>query len=240
MMCVQAEKRMEIDYPNLQPFYKKVFDKTISDHFIATELKFVDQFFEEWAGNFVNPFGKDLYRNGKLVSIMYSYVASQSLVFDWLAHTLIFGHYQNVFREIRTILENLFFMYTLDVKFQKKTVDEKYKILEKLEKQGKEPHGKPVFERSMYGDWKKSYGFYKHLCKYVHIHTSTSGLMALKDARDGFPETLSVDYDRNAFLKCVDAWRKLARISVALAVDLCRKLNVEIAELNPNYLLKKW
>lgn len=231
---------MEISYPNLQRFYKQVFDATISDRSIADELRFISCFFEEWAGNFLHPFGADLYKHGKSNSILYCYMASQSFVFDWLAHTVIFAHYQTGLRELRTILENLFYTYSLDMKFKRKSVDEKYQILEDMESKGKELHGKVVFEKSGYVYWEQSYSFYRQLCRFVHIHTSASVEPALRIAKEGFPEAIVVEYDKQSFLQCSSAWRKLARLSLALAVDLCQKLNVKISELNPDYLSKIW
>jgi hypothetical protein len=233
--------KMEAEYPDLHPFYKSVFNDTVKDELIAGELAFVRCFFEEWAGNFLHPLGNDLGgRRGKLNSILYSYMASQSHTFDWLSHTLMFGHYDTVFRELRTILENLFYMYSLDISFQTKTVGEKFQKLAQLEAIGKEPHGKVVFETSGYIHWQPSYNLYKQLSRYIHIHTNVSAKHALQIAEQGFPEILDIKYSRQSFTQCSSAWREIAKSALHLALDLCQKLNVEISELCPDHLEQVW
>lgn len=231
---------MAIQYPDLQPFYQKVFNDTVSDKDITEDVEFARCFLEEWAGELLHPFGNDLHRENRLNSIFYSYLASQSLTFDWLAHALLFAQYQVVLRELRTILENMFYMYYLDVTYQDKKVEEKYEILENLESKGVKPHGKNVFKDSTYHDWKSSYKTYQDLCKFVHIHTKCSAKLALSIAREGFPESLDVKYDKESFLECIRAWKKIAKTSVDLAVTLCDTLDVEISQFNPDYFDKIW
>lgn len=232
---------MNVEYPDLQPFYESVFNETVNDELIAKDLEFIRCFFEEWAGNFLHPFGNDLGgRRGKLDSIFYSYMASQTTTFDWLGHTLIFGHYDSVFRELRAILENLFYMYSLDANFPTKTVDEKFQKLAQLEVAGKEPHGKVVFEKSGYIHWQPSYDLYKQLSRYIHVHTSVSAKRALQIAEKGFPELLDVKYNRQSFMQCSSAWREIARSALHLALDLCQKLNMKIWELDSSHLEQVW
>jgi hypothetical protein len=231
---------MAIQYPDLQPFYQKVFNDTISDKEIAKKIRFVRCFLEEWAGEFLHPFGNDLYKKSRLNSILYSYLASQSLTFDWLSHTLLFGQYQTVLRELRTILENTFYMYYLDVTNLDITVKEKYRILEDLETKGAKPHGKSVFENSTYLNWKSSHKIYQDLCKYVHIHTKSSAKLALSIAQKGSPELADIKYNRESFLKCIQAWKDVARASIDLAAALCERLNVEKSQFNPNYFYNIW
>ena len=231
---------MTIQYPDLQPFYEKVFNDAVSDKDITKGVEFARCFLKEWAGEFLHPFGNDLHTGNRLNSIFYSYLASQSLTFDWLAHTLLFAQYQTVLRELRTILENMFYMYYLDVTYQDKTVEEKYKILENLESKGAKPHGKRVFEDSTYHNWKSSYKIYQDLCKFVHIDTKSSAKLALNIAQEGFSESLGVKCNKESFLECIQAWKKIAKTSLDLAVTLCDTLDVEISQFNPDYFDKIW
>jgi hypothetical protein len=232
---------MTVEYPDLQPFYERVFKDALSDSDISKEIEFARGFFEDWAGNFLHPLGNDFGgRRGRLNSILYSYLASQSLTFDWLSHSLIFGHYLSVLRELRTILENLFYMYSLDVKFANKTVDEKYKILADLEAKGKEPYGKVVFEKSGYVDWKIGYDLYKDLSRYIHIHTSASAKLALEVAKNGFKEALDIKYRRQSFIECAKAWRKVATLALSLAVDLSQQRNITLSETDVCFLERAW
>ena len=106
---------MNVEYPCLQPFYEIVFNDTVSDKATSREIKFVLGFFEEWAGNFVHPIGHDLHSANQSESILYCYMATQSFTFDWLSHSLLLGNYETVLRELRSILENLFFMFYLEL-----------------------------------------------------------------------------------------------------------------------------
>jgi len=174
---------MSIEYPDLQTFYRVIFTDTVSDPSIEHNIQFVRGFLEEWAGNFLHPFGDDLHREGKLENIFYSYLSSQSHVFDWLGHSLLFGHYQIVLRELRTILENIFYMFYLDIKYQNNTVEEKLYIIEDQETRGITPHGRRVFKNSTYKDWQLSYQLYRELCAYIHIHSTSSAKRALEIAK---------------------------------------------------------
>jgi len=231
---------MSIEYPDLQPFYRQVFEDTVSDRGIAKEIEFSRIFLEEWVGNFLHPFGDDLHRETLLDNIFYSYLASQSNVFDWLCHSLLFGHYQMVLRELRTILENMFYMFYLDVSYKDKTVEEKFQILKEQELRGVKLHGKSIFKNSQYPNWEPSYELYQELCKYIHIHSTTSAKLAMEIAHKGFPEILEINYNKKSFLECIRAWEKIAKTSVNLAVDICEKLDVEISEFNPSYFENIW
>jgi len=232
--------KFTIKYPDLQPFYKQVFENTIADKTISKEIEFARCFVEDWAGNFLHPLGDDLQASGAENSILYCYMASQSVTFDWLCHSLMFGHYQTVLHELRIILENIFYMYAQDVKLKTKTVEEKYKTLKNLEVVGKKPHGKPVFENSGYADWELSYKVYKQLSRYIHIHSETSGRAALDIAKQGYPELNLTEYCKDSFTECSSVWKEIAIIALSLVLDLCEKLGVRIGDLNANYLEKRW
>jgi hypothetical protein len=231
--------KRDIEYPDLQPFYKEVFHDTIACESVSSEIEFARCFYEEWAGNFLHPLGNDMSAK-KLDSILYCYMASQTVTFDWLSHSLIFGHYQSVLRELRTMLENIFYMYSLDIKFRTNSVEGKFKILESLAINGKEVYGKPVFERSGYADWEPSYTLYKQLSKHIHVHAETSGIAALNIAKLGHRELSLIQYDKDSFIQCSRIWRRIAVISVSLALDLCKKLGIEIYQLDMNHLEKTW
>jgi len=225
---------VNLQYPCLQPFYKDVFDETMSDPVIAREIEFVWGFVEDWMGEFLHPVGNDLYHANQSESILYCYMASQSLTFDWLSHALLLGNYETVLRELRSILENLFFMFHLDTHHKNKTVKDKYEILEQLEVSNRSPHGKVVFENSGYSDWKPCYDLYKELCRYIHVHTEASGKFALKIATEGFPEALDVEYYQGSFLQCSKTWYEISKIAGSLVENLFQKLQIDMRQFNPN------
>jgi hypothetical protein len=229
---------LKIEYPDIQPFYEAIFNKAINDEQISKEVDFVRCFFEEWAGNFLHPFGDDLMeaKNGNAESLLYCYLASQSMTFDWLAHTLLFANYQTTLRELRTILENSFFMYSVDSKYITASADEKLKKIEQEDL----PYGKPVFENSGYSNWRESYALYKELCQYTHVHMNASLKMAKEIAKRGLPEALEVEYNRQSFIQCSTAWRKVARVCVSLAVDLESRIQPRFQQLDSERLFRIW
>lgn len=229
---------MDIEYPDIQPFYGDIFLQTVSDKKIEKDLEFVRCFFEEWSGNFLHPFGDDLMdaKNGRIESLLYCYLASQSMTFDWLSHDLLFANYQTVLRELRTILENSFYAYTIDRKFTNESTEEK---LKKLEGQ-KLPFGRLVFKESGYSKWQDSYDLYSELCQYTHIHLNASLKMALEIAKQGLPELLVVKYDRESFIQCSTVWRKVAKTCVSLAVDLELTVQPTFRQLDYQRLFDIW
>ncbi len=231
---------MNPEYPCLQPFYKNILDETLSDPVITKEIEFVWGFFEEWVGNFIHPIGKDLHRANQSESILYCYMASQSLTFDWLSHSILLGNYETVLRELRSILENLFFTFHLDIHHKNKTIKDKYEILEQLEISNRSPYGKVVFENSGYCDWKPYYDLYKELCKYIHVHTETTGRFVLEIASTGFPQALDAKYSQNSFLKCSKIWREISKIAVSLVECLFQKLGIDVRYFDPNHLAEVW
>lgn len=231
---------MNPDYPCLQPFYEKIFSETISDLIITEEIEFVWGFFEEWTGNLVHPVGKDLHLGNQSESILYCYMASQSLTWDWLSHSLLLGNYEVVLRELRSILENLFFMFYLDAQYMGKTIIEKYKILERLENSSKSPHGKSVFKNSGYSEWKPYYDLYRELCKYIHAHTEATGKFVLEIAAAGFPQALDAKYSQSSFLKCSKAWRQISKIAVSLIECLFNKLRINMKHFDRSHFAEVW
>jgi len=232
---------MDIQYPDLHPFYKDIFDKAVSDSHTAKEIEFICGFFEEWVGNFLHPVGDDLFHSKKLDSIvLYCYLASQSFTFDWMAHSLLLGHYETVLRELRSILENAFLMFYLDCHYDSKTILEKFTMVEQMENENRIPYGKRVFKDSEYPDWEYCYKLYGEMSKYVHASTKTNGLSILKIATKGFPETLDIQYSQDSFLKCVEMWQRVSIIVLSLVKSLFEKANIEVKQFNPGYLASVW
>ncbi|MBI2831830.1 MAG: hypothetical protein HYX79_06200 [Chloroflexi bacterium] len=230
---------MNLEYPALQPFHKSIFSETASDPVVAKDIEFVCGFFEDWVGEFLHPIGDDLHRANKPESVLYCYMASQSLVFDWLCHSVLLGNYETVLRELRSILEGLFLTFYLDSHYQDDTVQAKYRVMEQLEFSNRS-HGKVVFERTGYSGWKSSYELYKKLCKYVHTSTEVNGMFVLEVSKKGFPEALESKYSGISFLRCSKAWRQVSMAAVSLVECLFEQLRVDQCDFNPNYLREVW
>jgi hypothetical protein len=172
------------------------------------------------------------------MSLLHCYLASQSLTFDWLAHTLILANYQTVLRELRAILENSFFIYSLDVTTRFESTPKKLEKIREIEAKCDMPVGKIIFEKSGYNNWQQGYNLYRLLCKYIRIRTKTALKTAVEIAKVGCPETLEVKYDRDSFIRCSKVWREVARVLVDLVVDDGIKLGVKFNELDTETLFK--
>jgi hypothetical protein len=220
------------DYPSLHPYYEEIYAKTVCDETLSRELEFVRGFFEEWAGNFLHPFGDDLLDGNKLNnSVYYCYLATQTAVFDWLTHSLIFGHYEVVLRELRTVLEGLFPAYYLDITYPDESLDDKLEKLAEMEAD-RVAHGRRAFAMSGVAKWQDYYSLYRELCAYVHLSRKVAGARIDQIAEKGFGESLDASFNRDRFLECTTAWQKIAALSANLAGSLLDKLGVERFQTN--------
>jgi predicted transcriptional regulator len=221
------------DYPGLHPFYEEIYARTLTDESLGNQVEFVECFFEEWVGNFLHPFGNDLLHGNKLSnSVFYCYLASQSMVLDWLAHSLLFGAYEVVLRELRSILEGLFTAYYLDINYPHRSLEEKLDALSDLEKKGLS-HGKKAFKMSGISRWEDYYSLFSELCSYVHSSREVMGRKMRQIAQKGYAEAPDVHFDPVTFIKCVEVWKKVAMLAANLAGSLLVSLNIEIRRTNP-------
>ncbi|HMN23966.1 MAG TPA: hypothetical protein PKE38_05675 [Ignavibacteriaceae bacterium] len=227
------------DYPSLHPFYEDIYLSTLRSKSISNELYFIHTFFEEWAGNFLHPFGDDLLRGKKLDnSIFYCYLSTQTMTFDWLCHSLIFGAYDVVLRELRTILEGLFPAYYLDITYPKANLNKKLKNMLSLEN-NKLNYGYKIFKMSTIDNWEDYYSLYRDLCSYVHLSRKVAGDSIRKIALKGYGEMLDVNFDKKRFTECVIVWKRIAALSSTLAVSLLNALQIEVYETNVNAFKEK-
>ena len=227
---------MEPQYRDIQPFYKDIFRTAFRDPEIRKQLEFVRDFFEEWCGNFLHPFADTLFHQGKKANLLYCYLSSESLTFDWLAHTLLHANYHIVLRELRTILENSFLIYSIDTARGNEGADAKLQKIEDLEASGNMPTEKAIFEKSGYHDWQRGYDLYKSLTE--RAHANSRARMALEISKNSYPEAVEVEYDRESFIQCSELWQKVAQVLVALAIDCGIKLGVKVNELDSGTLFK--
>ncbi len=222
-------------FPGLHPFYCEVFVDSIINPNLQKEIEFVNCIWEDWGGNFLHPLGDDLLRAGKLNSILYCYMAAQTNTFDWLGHSLFMGHYDLVCRELRCILENIFFYFKLDFDSMTETVEEKYEKLRRLETRGEKLHGMPVFIDSGYADWERYYDLFSDLCAHIHISSNISGEHSLAIANGGFGEVLDIHYDEKLFRKCVDSWMQIVNLSGDLMKELFEEHGIMADEFYPAF-----
>ena len=188
-----------IKFPDLHPFHEKIFKETVSDQKISTKVSRIRCFFEDWAGNFVHPFGDDLFEGNALTDNMfYSYLASQTVIFDWMGHSLFCGAYNIVFRELRTILESVFTAYYLEITFKGMSLQDKIEEFKNLEHKGK-THGKKVFTRVGLNNWDEYYTLYRELCSYVHLSASIGGKEIIQVIQNGYGKLLDFEYHSDIF-----------------------------------------
>lgn len=218
--------------PGVTMPFEKVYAQTVANAELSTQVEFIQSFFEDWVGEFVNPLEKDLHRARKLENSLYfCYLASQSMVFDWLAHTLLSGAYEVVLRELRSILEGLFVAYYVDVNYKSETLEQKIGRLRLLEEK-RSLSGKKVFESSKISNWKDYYSLYGELCAYVHNSIKVVSVNILLIAQEGFPQAVEARFDKNTFMKSVELWKRVAMAATDLASALLEELNVPIEHTN--------
>ena len=205
--------------------YDRIGVRTSLSADLEKDLSFVENFFVTWSGNFVQPLGGDL-RNYGRDSIFLCYVALQSSPFDWLAHSLFYGAYDVILRELRSTLEGLFVAYNLDTQNTGKNLDEKLNAMTDLEKCGK-GHGIAVFKSSGLPDWRKYYSVYTELCGYVHSTRQITGHKILEVAQLGIPQLIEPEFRKDNFIQCVSIWRKVGNTAVDLANELLRFYKIE-------------
>ncbi len=207
--------------------YCEISLSTVLTEGIRDRIQFVEAFFGNWMGNLVHWLGDPLHAANALENnLFFCYLATQTSVFDALAHNLLVGSYDIVLKELRTILEGLFLAYDLETKNLAASLDDKLAMMEKLEEQG-HSHGKSVFRNSGLERWEDYYAVYCDLCAYVHTSRKVTGERVLKIAKDGFGEIIGPILDIEAFNRCVDAWEKVANVAIILANALLKSLNVE-------------
>jgi len=205
--------------------YDHIGVRTFLSADLEKELGFVENFFVTWSGNFVQSLGDDLRDYGQ-DSIFLCYVALQSSPFDWLAHSLFYGAYDVVLRELRSTLEGLFVAYNLDTQNNGKSLDEKLNAMTDLEKCGK-GHGIAVFKSSGISDWKKYYSVYTELCGYVHSTRQITGHRIWEVAQLGIPQLIEPEFRKDNFIQCVSIWRKVGNAAVDLANELIKFYKVD-------------
>jgi hypothetical protein len=213
----------------LQPFFIKVYQETCNAPSIKPQVRYLNNFLSNWAGDFLHPLGDNLHRAGKLNSIWYCYLSSQTLVFEWLSTTLLCGSYDVVMRELRSILEGMFPAFYLDVANPDESLEFKMKRLRELEGKGM-TYGKKAFRGSTIGGWQDFYRLYQELCAYTHISFKVLGKKMNSIADQGYPESLEFEFDQTAFLACVTMWHKISDLALNSSLVLMERLNVPYEE----------
>jgi hypothetical protein len=202
--------------------YEDVAIKTLTNDRIRTEVEFIEAFYENWAGELVHVLADELAHKDSLHdSLFICYAAAQSTVFDWLKHSLFSGCYEVVLRELRSILEGLFTAYNLDVNYPTLKLDEKLDTMRELEEE-RATHGKKVFTKSGVKEWKDYYSLYQELCAYVHL--SLRKIQSISDLHG--IDSLEPEFDEDEFIKCAEAWKKVATLAVELASSLLKTYNI--------------
>jgi len=214
---------------DLNPYIQGIFNSTQNDASITREREFIDGFFENWAGEFLHPYGDNLLDEGKLNnSLYYCYLSGLSSNFHWYAHSLNCGAYTIVYREFRCILEGLFIVFGIEKKHHGKTLEEKLQILSTSEgPQG--IFGKKAFTSSGFSNWIPYYEVYQNLSSYIHFSYSKVAPSIQRIASEGFPEVLDYSFDKTRFLDACSAWQKLAFLTIQMAKELANLDNIQLS-----------
>lgn len=213
---------------DIHPYLHEVYNKATSDRSATDHRDFTDSFFCNWVGEFLHPYGDELFNAGTLNhSLIYCYLAAQSMNFHWYEHSLNHGAYTMVFREFRCILEGLFIVYKIEKTDHQKTLHDKLQILADAE-EGRGNFGRQVFKSSGFSDWSIYYDIYSELSSYIHLsYSRTSGVIStIMD--QGFPEALDYSYDRTRFIDACRIWRKIASLAIEMAQQLAQLDSIDI------------
>jgi hypothetical protein len=214
----------------LDPIFSIIHGETSSSAPISDLAKYVNTFFECWAGDFLHPLGDNLQRAGLLErSVFYCYLAAQSNVFKWLSISLMCGSYQLVMRELRTILEVMFPAYYLDTTSPNGDLAGKLQLLLQLE-ESRVGFGKRAFEMSGVNKWKYYYKLYQQLCAYTHLSLAVTGQNIRRIAEGGFREMEIPRFDVAEFQRCVEMWKEIAALALDLTLTLFQELGIEYTE----------
>ena len=204
-----------------------VYYQTVKNKDLHGQVLSLETFFGNWVGEFVHPVQKDLHHCHHLENSYYlSYLALQSMVFDWLSYTLLSGAYEIVLRELRCILEGLFAAYYVDVNYKVEDLAQKIQRLSVLEEK-RMLLGKKVFEISELKNWRDYYSLYKELSTYVHNSIKVIGNRIIQIGEDGFPQALEPQLDKKVFVSSAELWRKIVCAAIDLAIALFEELNVK-------------
>ena len=196
--------------------YQQIYIDTFFCEEIQKDVTRVESFVMAWGGEFAHWLADPLYDCNALgKSLFHCFLASQTPIFDWLAHSLLAGSYNIVLRELRHILEGLFASYLIENQYPDKTAEQKVEIFTNLESEGK-LHGKRVFKNSGLDEWEKYYETYRQLSKYVHL----SKEIVEKQVDNGSNVHYQPEFSKVEFQKCVDAWKIVAKA----AADLTSKV----------------
>lgn len=221
----------EQDESILQPFFISTYHDTHAEPSVANYVAFVEGFAFEWAGEFLHPFGDNLFRAHALDgSAFYCFLVAQTNILLWLETSLLCGSYELVMRELRTILEGMFPAYYLDFQHPRMSVESKLTSLRKLE-ESHVTHGKKAFAMSGVPEWKRYYRLYKQLCSYTHISMAVTGKAMRTIATEGYAESTDFHFDRELFVRCTRMWREVTALALTLAERLMKHLNVEHTDL---------
>lgn len=214
---------------DLHPYLEKIYLQTTEDPAIKKERDYISHFFENWIGEFLHPYGDALLDAGKLKNcFFYCYLSGQSTNFHWYAHSLYYGAYTIVFRELRCILEGLFIVFKIENLHFNTSLDEKLNILGLSE--GKNSfYGKRVFQTSGFADWESYYQVYRELSGYIHFSYSKTAHTIKSISRGGFPEVLDYEYNQSKFLDAYRIWRKMSVLSIDMAIELAKRNNIRLS-----------
>lgn len=213
---------------DLHEYIGEVHSETKNDPRISKERKFMDNFFDNWVGEFLHLYGDDLFDIKMLDdNLFYCYLSGQSTNFEWYRHSIYCGAYTIVFREFRCILEGLFIAFKIENIHHNKTIDEKLEILKDAENK-QDFFGKAVFRSSGFENWEYFYTTYQELSSYIHFSYSKTAHVIQKIKNDGFPETIDYTYDKARFLDAYRVWRQMAGLAVNMANKLARLDDVNL------------
>lgn len=193
--------------------YYQVYLETFFCEDIQQDVTRIESFIEVWGGEFVHWLADTLYNcNALEKSLFHCFLASQTPIFNWLAHSLLGGSYNIVLRELRHILEGLFASYFIEIKHLDKSAEQKVEIFTKLESEEK-LYGKRVFKDSSFDEWEKYYETYRQLSKYVHLSKD----IIKKQVDRGHDDFYEPEFSKIEFQNCVDAWVVVAKAAASLA-----------------------
>ncbi len=144
--------------------------------------------------------------NERMNSLLYCCLENQTMQLMWIVFSICHGQYEMALRELRSLIENAFLFYRIDQlpEMLYSSGTEKFTYINSVSERDK--FGKPVFEKSMYSNWKQVYEhIYKPLCSFVH---TSETILSVQDAYDEYYWNAPV-FDKDKIKKCLYFFQKI-------------------------------
>jgi hypothetical protein len=211
------------DFPGLNSCFEDNFHKSGEEPDLKAAIFSMENHFSTWCGEFIHAIEHDLRRKYDLdQNIFIAYLATQTMVWDWMAFSMRCGCYNLVARELRSILESIALFIHIENSKSGNNLDCKIDYWHQLEDK-QMAHGKKIFKASGLPKWEEVYELYRNLCAFTHSGLETYQSDIKQMAVEG--QVLEFKFSKEKFLSIYDLWLKVADVSCDAALLMYKNLN---------------